>query len=81
MEPSRTHQITMVALGIELLLAVGVLFVSPESAAHLATIGVCVAGLGGAGAGAMAYRDGASGGLTSSAGDRVLKARAMGGGE
>jgi hypothetical protein len=81
MKPSRTFTIAVLALCIEALLAavlVGVAWLAPAAlgtaAPTLGTIALSVAALGGAGSGAMAWRDGKSGGLTSSQGAAVLAA-------
>jgi len=82
MKPSRTFTIALLALAIEAILAlvlIGVAWLAPETLIHaapaLGTIALAVAALGGAGSGAMAYRDGRSGGATSSQAAEVLALR------
>ena len=81
MKPSRTFTIAIFALCIELALAVALVLIAwlaPTAlgtvAPAMGTIALAVAALGGAGSGAMAWRDGRSGGLTSSQGSTVLAA-------
>jgi len=80
MKPSRTYNIAIFGLLVELCLAfitLGIAVWSPESMAAasevLGLVAVAVGGASGAGAGAMAARDFGSGGITSSQGDMVLE--------
>jgi len=82
MKPSRTFTIAILALAIEAALAVALLLLAwlaapslGTAAPVLGTISLAVAALGGAGSGAMAWRDGRSGGATSSQAAEVLALR------
>ncbi len=79
MKPSRTFTITIFALCVELIM-VAVLpliaWLAPEALSDavgaVTILAPSVAGLGASGAGAMSYRDAATGGLTSSSGTTAL---------
>ena len=86
MTPSRTFTLSTLAisaiflLGVAILVAlVSIAFIAPEQLASLVqaaptagTFAMAIAAAGGVGAGALGYRDGKSGGLTSSSAASVL---------